>query len=384
MKSLVNLAKRLLDSKPDAALAITTAPSIAPEASFQIPKFWETSYWEPTVQMPIRDYVRPGDVVFDVGANAGALSMLMSRLVGPKGIVCSFEASPRIIDKTVYNLTTAGCSNAHVYYRAVYHTSNEIVTLYPGTHLNDSIYNDLGAEGGAKYEVETLALDDFIEATNLVPKLIKMDIEGAELDALKGMARLFEYSKPILILEGSPSDMRCHEYLTSKGYKAVDLANYRRIESARDFLPGTDIVNILYMDATKAEDDPYFSGSDMTEVARLDRAHFEQTGRGDIEIRSPVVLPAGRYLCKADFSANGSDNEIFAGIDTNNGVIHRYHTYTKFMAASYRDWVFTLRRDSQVKPYLRFLQGSDVSLDWRGATIYRLTSFDKVKPPIIF
>ena len=42
--------------------------------------------------------------VFDVGANAGALSVLMSRLVGLRGIVCSFEASRRIVDKTQHNL----------------------------------------------------------------------------------------------------------------------------------------------------------------------------------------------------------------------------------------------------------------------------------------
>src|SRR2546423_2378031 len=80
------------------------APVAPPSSPLPIPKFWERNFWEPTVQFPIRDYCRPGDIVFDVGANAGGLSMLMSRLVGPRGVVCAFEASPRIIEITLNNL----------------------------------------------------------------------------------------------------------------------------------------------------------------------------------------------------------------------------------------------------------------------------------------
>jgi FkbM family methyltransferase len=189
--------------------------------SYPIPKFWEPNYWEATVQLALRDYCKPGDIAFDVGANAGALSMIMARHVGPRGLVCAFEASPRIIDKTHFNLVQSGCSNIHLFYRAIYHKSYEMVTLYPGTHLNDSIYNNLGAEGGASYRVETLALDDFVAETKLMPRIIKMDIEGAEFDALRGATTILTEGKPILILEQSPSDMRCHDLLTDLGYVCV-------------------------------------------------------------------------------------------------------------------------------------------------------------------
>jgi hypothetical protein len=80
-------------------------------ASFPLPNWWERSFWEPTVALAIRDHCRPGDVVFDVGANAGALSLLMSRLVGPRGIVCAFEASPLIVDKT--HVAALACGVRH-------------------------------------------------------------------------------------------------------------------------------------------------------------------------------------------------------------------------------------------------------------------------------
>jgi len=351
--------------------------------SFPIPKFWEPNYWEATVQLALRDYCRPGHIAFDVGANAGALTLIMSRHVGPCGIVCAFEASPRIIDKTHYNLVSGGCHNVYLYHRAVFHTSHQLVKLFPGTHLNDSIYNDYGAEGGASYEVETLALDDFVAATGLIPAFIKMDIEGAEFDALKGAVDILAKGKPGLVLEQSPSDMRCHELLTAAGYLAVDLGDYRRINSAADFPPGVGITNILFIHKDNAANDPYVNASAPIEVARLPASAFARQANGDLALADRIDLWPGRYVCKADFSAEGTNNEIFSGIDSDRGRLLRYHTYTKLMADSYRDWVFNLRVGTKVTPYIQFVRGADTSLAWRGATIYRYASFDKVAPAIV-
>jgi FkbM family methyltransferase len=357
-----------------------TKDEMAVAQGLSIPKFWERNFWEPTVQFPLRDYCRAGDVVFDVGANFGGLSTLMSRFVGPRGVVCSFEASPRIVATTHRNLVTGGCSNVQLYHRAIYHTTGETVAIYAGTHLNDSIYPVGGPQGADFHKVETLALDDFVAATRLVPKLIKMDIEGAEFDALQGMKRLLADSKPMLILEQSPTDMRCHDLLDAQGYAGVDLATYRRIRSPADFEQGVSVVNILYVHAS-ATDDPYLDETPPATAVQVPSSAFRQDG--GIEIKDPVTLPAGRYICRADFSAFGRDNEVYAGLEIDGEVVLRYHTYTNFMADSYRDWVFTLRKTSQVAPYLRFLKGSDESLDWRGVKILRFAQFDRIPPQIV-
>ncbi len=364
--------------------AVPLSVSHAAPDSFQIPKFWEPNFWEQTVQIALRDYCRPGDVVFDVGANAGALTMIMSRHVGPRGIVCSFEASPRIINKTHYNIVQGGLNNVQLFYRAVYHTSHQVVTLYPGTHLNDSIYNDYGAEGGASYRVETIALDDFVAESGLMPKFIKMDIEGAEYDALKGAAGILAMGRPGLILEQSPSDMRCFDLLVEAGYLAVDLSNYRRINSAADFDEGVGITNILFIHKDKAAADPYVNASAPVKVVHLPAEAFNIAPNGDVSLINHIDLPPGRYTCKAEFTADGTDNEIFAGVSSERGLLLRNHTYTKLMSDSYRDWVFALRADSKVTPYIQFASGSDKTLKWNGATIYRYPSFDAIKPPVMF
>lgn len=363
---------------------MTNHPIHGDPSDFPIPKFWEQNFWEPTVTIALRDYCRPGDTVFDVGANAGALSMLMSRYVGPTGRVLAFEASPRIVAKTQYNLINSGCSNVHLFYRAVYKTSHEVVKIFPGTHLNDSIYNDYGAEGGASYLVETVALDDLVGETGLVPSFLKMDIEGAEYDALLGFKRSLELYRPSLILEQSPDDMRCHELLTSLGYLATDLATYRRVRSRDDFEAGAGVVNVVFVHESKANGDPYINASEPRLVADLPSEAFDIHPNGSLRLKEAVRLPAGRYLCKALFTASGTDNEIFAGVDADSGRLCRTHTYTKFMSESYSNWMFHLSGERGVTPYIDFLKGEDATLKWNGAQIYAYDNFASLRRTVVY
>jgi FkbM family methyltransferase len=352
-------------------------PLADPAATFPLPNWWEPSFWEHTVALAIRDHCRPGDVVFDVGANAGALALLMSRLVGPRGIVCAFEASPRIIDKTQYNLVKAGCHNVTLFHKAVWHTTGEILSVEAGSQLNDRI-----AAAVTGMSVRSVALDDFAAAGDFRPSFIKMDIEGTEFDALRGMSRLLREVRPVLVLEQSPADMRCHELLEEAGYSAVDLASYSPIASAQDFRPGVGVANVLFAPREATAGDPYFSGAGPEPVAFLPRGDFA-VANGDICLRTPFMLTPGRYIVRAEFTAAGTDNEVYAGVEADGAVIFRYHTFTSFMAQSYRDWVIQLDRPARVSPYLRFVRGADPSLQWNGVTIERLPAFAGRGGPVV-
>ena len=277
--------------------------------------------------MAIRDHCRPGDVVFDVGCNAGGMALMMSRLVGPRGIVLAFEASPRIIDKTNHNLIHAGCHNVTLFHRAVWHTTGAQVHMTAGSHLNDRI--DEGATG---MSVRTVALDDLAAAGNFRPSFIKMDIEGAEFDALRGMPRLLADVRPVLVLEQSPDDMRCHALLTAAGYLAMDLATYSQIRVAADFPRGTGVANVLFVPQEQAAGSRYFGEAKPELAAELPAERFLRAENGDVRMAESVSLPAGRYLVHADFAADGTDNEVFAGLEADGEVIFRYHTFTRLLA----------------------------------------------------
>ncbi|MBU8542822.1 MULTISPECIES: FkbM family methyltransferase [Roseomonadaceae] len=351
---------------------------LARHADFPLQSWWERSLWEPVVQLAVRDHVRPGDIAFDVGANAGAFAMQMSRQAGPRGIVCAFEASPRIIGRTHHNLTAAGCHNVTLYHRAIWNRSGDFVHIAEGSHLNDRV-----EQGAGGIPVPTLALDDFIAATGLSPSFIKMDIEGAELDALRGSARLIAEGRPIMALEQAPDDMRCHELLIAAGYLAVDLGSYKRITRGEDFSNPTGVNNVLFVPEEKTAASPYFDPR-QERVAKLEAGAFTRDAAGGARLAQPMELPAGRYLVRADFAASGRDNEVYAGVEADGETVFRYHTFTAFMAECYRDWVVQLDRPGRITPFLRFLNGSDATLDWRGAEVLRLPAFDGVAPPLVF
>ena len=183
-----------------------------------LPKWWQRDYTEPTVAMVVRDHCRPGDVAFDVGATAGALTVLMSRLVGPRGTVCAFEASPRIVDKTQHNLVKAGFRTRRCFTGEVA-KERALVAIAPGDHLNDHIQ-----EGSTGVQVQTIALDDFAAALDLTPGFIKMDIEGAECRLLECRASSARRGPSL-----SLSSRRRGSSVMSSGvrkYLAVDLATY--------------------------------------------------------------------------------------------------------------------------------------------------------------
>src|SRR3972149_525461 len=68
----------------------------------------EKDYWlgtyEPVLQVAIRDWVRPGVVAYDIGANIGYLTLLLARQVGPEGRVYAFEALPANLERLAGNL----------------------------------------------------------------------------------------------------------------------------------------------------------------------------------------------------------------------------------------------------------------------------------------
>ena len=60
--------------------------------------------WEPTISQWFKGYVRPGDIVVDVGANIGWYTLLAAQRVGPEGQVVAIEASPTIAEHLRANL----------------------------------------------------------------------------------------------------------------------------------------------------------------------------------------------------------------------------------------------------------------------------------------
>ena len=152
--------------------------------------------------------VRPGDVVVDVGANIGRMSVLASRLVGAQGRVYCFEPSPKVLTSLYRNLQLNGCTNVTAYSSAVADVAGVLMFNMPvGTNSGWGSLRDLGAGAALRVEVSCRRLDDMLPILSKVA-LLKIDVEGADQKVVRGAQALIQRDQPVIALEYSPDWIR--------------------------------------------------------------------------------------------------------------------------------------------------------------------------------
>jgi FkbM family methyltransferase len=169
----------------------------------------EKDYWlgtyETDLQEVIKDHIQDGWVVYDVGANIGFITLLLSRLVGDDGIVFAFEALPENIARLEKNLAlNALNTRVKVIPFAVVDTPKTVTFLVGPSGAMGKVMGSAGRENIhlKSFQIPGISLDDFIyQNGNPPPQLVKMDIEGGEVLAIKGMPRLLAEERPIVFLE---------------------------------------------------------------------------------------------------------------------------------------------------------------------------------------
>ncbi|HZR06186.1 MAG TPA: FkbM family methyltransferase [Candidatus Udaeobacter sp.] len=146
-----------------------------------------------------------GAVVVDAGANIGIYSQFLSRCVGPTGVVHSFEPSPENFGRLQF--ATRNLANVRLSRAAVGERSGRS-KLYVSDELNVD-HRTYIAEGDSRdaVPIDIVALDDYFKPGQRVD-LIKMDIQGYELHALRGARRVIEENVDInVLLEFWPSGL---------------------------------------------------------------------------------------------------------------------------------------------------------------------------------
>lgn len=183
--------------------------------------------FEPKAWSFVKGYLKPGMVVFDLGANLGQYTLLAARCVGQKGRVYSFEPSRRMFSELEFNVKLNGLADICVL--------NQIaVSDRPGMaklsryEEGAEVFGSIGSHKRKEatiigYErVKTIRLDDYIQETGIGHvDFVKIDIEGAELLALRGARNLLSQSEsPTILLELEDVNT------AGLGYKAVEIWDY--------------------------------------------------------------------------------------------------------------------------------------------------------------
>jgi FkbM family methyltransferase len=203
----------------------------------------EKDYWlgtyESELQEVLRQKVAPGMVVYDLGANIGYLSFLLSKLVDETGLVYAFEALPENIARIEENLSlNPEMKNIKIIPKAVIDKCKEIGFLIgPSGSTGKTIGS--GGRQNVNYQseisIDGISIDHFVyNEKKPKPDLVKIDIEGGEVLALAGLERVFKQYKPVVLLElhGSEAAEVSLKILRDAGYEIYLIKHgYLRIQS---------------------------------------------------------------------------------------------------------------------------------------------------------
>lgn len=196
---------------------------------------------EPHVELAMRELLRTGDVVLDVGANIGSLAMLAASCVGPDGRVIAvepLERNRRLLARSVQAnrfawveliAAAAAAEAGELELRTHPWTSNSARPEASGELLRDA--------RGSTVRVPSVVLDDALAGLARLD-LLKIDVEGMEPLALRGFERGIERLRPALLCEFHPWAME----------RATGVAPIDHLHWLRRFYPA---ITILYRDGRR-------------------------------------------------------------------------------------------------------------------------------------
>ena len=156
--------------------------------------------------------------VLDVGANFGYLTLVWAKSICQNGTVISFEASPIVYKTLSKSVALNNADNIRVENLAV-GNDNKAIKLF----LNDSTSNVMETEDSGPSEmVNMVRIDDYVSKKALSRcDLIKIDVDGIELDILKGSIDVLNKYKPIFIVETN-DDYEIISFFIENNYKILD------------------------------------------------------------------------------------------------------------------------------------------------------------------
>jgi FkbM family methyltransferase len=158
-----------------------------------------TGYYEPFETELIGACIKNGDVVVDIGANIGYYTLMFARQVGETGRVFAFEPDPANFSLLKRNVQRNGYRNVELIQKAVAAQSGTLRLYLSDENRGDHrVYNS--NDGRPSIAIDAVNLSDYFAAYNGPIDFIKMDIQGSEAGALRGMADLLRKHASVALL----------------------------------------------------------------------------------------------------------------------------------------------------------------------------------------
>jgi FkbM family methyltransferase len=184
---------------------------------------------EPEQLQAFTSALSQGQTFLDIGANVGLYTMLASRLVGQTGKVIAVEPDVRNLCYLYQHVCLNKSDNTTILPGACYDQCS-LQTFYSGSN---NATGHLSSDGESDNTTSMLtpvlsvSIDEIVATLHVTPNVIKIDVEGAEMEVLQGGRKILDQAHPIIFLSTHSVELRknCLEYLRGIGYTVIPLAS---------------------------------------------------------------------------------------------------------------------------------------------------------------
>lgn len=196
----------------------------------------EHGYWLGSYELHKRQAferaIKPGMVVYDIGANVGFYSLLAAHLSGKEGKVYAFEPLHRNVEFIRRHTALNRFANIEIFEAAVAEANGEAL-FDPGASIAMGHLSDTGS-----IRVRQVSLDALLAVGDLQPPdVIKIDVEGAEYEVVSGAQTMIQNHRPLIFLDthGRDAHEKTLTFLQGFGYQ-FEIIDGRPLAESRELI----------------------------------------------------------------------------------------------------------------------------------------------------
>lgn len=196
---------------------------------------------------------RPGDTFIDAGANVGMMTLVAAQIVGPRGRVHAIEPDPRMATRIRFAVRVNGLAHVKVHQCGLADEGGErALAIYKGssgwsTFAVPSV--NLGQAPGGSVEAKVLRADDLLLPVVTEPLIVKIDVEGYETRAIRGMMEVIRRFRPLIITEMEPDLLKAAGSSVDELWSALREVGYMCYQGNPAKAPGEGLRLVLVADS---------------------------------------------------------------------------------------------------------------------------------------
>ena len=166
---------------------------------------------------------------FDIGAHIGIVTLAISKSIRNNGVIFAFEPSKVNLHFLKYHITCNNLKNIRIVDKLVSSSTNEKSIFYESKEASgmNSIISLNKKKITERTIVESTTLDIFCDSNNVYPDIIKVDIEGSEIEMLMGAQTILKKHKPLIFLSYHPYHINKLGYQNTSIFDILKKLNYR-------------------------------------------------------------------------------------------------------------------------------------------------------------